>query len=219
MPPTSYPIPAGETRAELRVQNSRFIAAVTAAFNVEQARDFIQRLKVEFPDASHHVPAFLIGHGATVMAHCHDDGEPSGTAGQPILAVLRGSGLGDVAVVVVRYFGGIKLGTGGLVRAYSEAARLALAATPRAYKATTNSIRLMLPYSFLERVRRLLAAHGGETLNESFAADVLLTARLTAERWPAFQANLQELSNGVLSAEIIETRSDTILPWPAGGEL
>lgn len=218
MSPTAYPVPACETRTELRVSNSRFIAAVSPTFSVAQARDFIRRCKAEFPDASHHVPAFLIGHGATVTAHCHDDGEPSGTAGQPILAVLRGSGLGDVALVVTRYFGGVKLGTGGLVRAYGEAARLALAETQRAYRTTVYIVRLALPYSFLERARRLLGVYGGEILDESFAAEVVQTAQLTAERWPTFQIALQELSNGALAAEIIETRSDAILPWPASQE-
>jgi putative IMPACT (imprinted ancient) family translation regulator len=88
-------IPEREARAELLVVNSRFIATIAPAFTVEEARAFIARIKAEFVDATHHVPAFIIGHGASVVAHCQDDGEPSGTAGRPALAVLRGSGLGD----------------------------------------------------------------------------------------------------------------------------
>ena len=94
-----YVIPAEETRIEIKVVNSRFISTVAPAFTVEEARAFITRIRAEFADASHNVPAYLIGHGATVTAHCHDDGEPSGTAGRPALAVLRGSGLGDIVVV------------------------------------------------------------------------------------------------------------------------
>ncbi|MFN2242462.1 MAG: IMPACT family protein, partial [Anaerolineae bacterium] len=113
-----YPIPARETRTEIQVLNSRFIATAAPVFSVEEAKAFVTRIRDEFADATHNVPAYLVGYGASVVAHCTDDGEPSGTAGRPALAVLRGSGLGDVAVVVTRYFGGTKLGTGGLVRAY-----------------------------------------------------------------------------------------------------
>jgi uncharacterized YigZ family protein len=113
----SYLIPAKETRVELIVVNSRFIATVAPVFTVDEAKAFVARIKHEFADASHNVSVYLVGHGASVTAHCTDDGEPAGTAGRPALAVLQGSGLGDVAVVVTRSFGGTKLGTGGLVRA------------------------------------------------------------------------------------------------------
>mgnify|MGYP002683366668 CR=1 FL=1 len=93
---TARLIPAAETRVELTVVNSRFIATIAPAFSVDQARAFVGRMRAEFADASHNVPAYLIGHGAATVAHCHDDGEPSGTAGRPMLAVLQGSGLGDV---------------------------------------------------------------------------------------------------------------------------
>src|SRR5574338_514770 len=98
-----YPIPAHEARAEIMVVNSRFIASAAPAFSVEQARAFIAQVKAEFGDASHNIPAFLIGYGASVTAHCTDDGEPSGTAGRPALAVLQGSGLGDVVMVAIEY--------------------------------------------------------------------------------------------------------------------
>ena len=111
-----YPVPAHETRCEMVVVNSRFIATLAPVFSVDEAKAFIDRVKSEFPDASHNVPVYLVGYGDSVIAHCSDAGEPSGTAGRPALAVLSGSGLGDAAVVVTRYFGGAKLGTGGLVR-------------------------------------------------------------------------------------------------------
>ena len=127
-----YQVPAQETHTEIRVRNSRFIATIAPAFTVAEAKLFIAHIRDAYPTASHHVPAFLIGHGATVTAHCSDDGEPAGTAGRPILAILQGSGLGDVVVVVTRYFGGSKLGTGGLVRAYGNAVRAVLDILPRA---------------------------------------------------------------------------------------
>jgi len=205
-------IPAAETRVELRVVNSRFIATIAPAFSVEEARAFIARVKAEFSDASHNVPAYVIGHGQSIIAHCHDDGEPSGTAGRPMLAVLQGSGLGDVVVVVTRYFGGTKLGTGGLVRAYGDAVREALAALPRAEKVATITVMAEIPYSLLEQARLLVGACGGVMLEESFAAEITLTARFRAEQYPAFADALRELSHGAVEALIAETEEATIMP-------
>ena len=205
MPP--YPVPAAEIRRELTISNSRFISSLAPVFSVDEAKAFIQRIRAEFPDASHNVPVFLIGQGASETAHCSDAGEPSGTAGRPALAVLRGSGLGDVAVVVTRYFGGTKLGTGGLVRAYSEAVRLVVEAVPRAEKVLTHTLMLVFPYTYLERVRLLVASHSGTLLDEDFAADVTLAAQLRVEKLPDFQASLSELTNGKVQAEVIETKA------------
>ena len=207
-----YPIPASQARAEIEVLKSRFIATAAPAFSVEDARAFIARIKAEFPDASHNVPAYLVGYGASVIAHCHDDGEPSGTAGRPALAVLHGSGLGDVVVVVTRYFGGIKLGTGGLVRAYGDAVRAVLEVLPRAERVAAHTVLIEAPYSLFERVRLAIEAHHGQILDQEFAAQVSVTARFAVDRFPAFQAALQEMSNGTLEAEIVETGYATLVP-------
>jgi uncharacterized YigZ family protein len=202
---SSYPVPAHEIRREFSISNSRFISSLSPVFSVDEAKAFISRIKAEFSDASHNVPVYLVGHGDSETAHCSDAGEPSGTAGRPALAVLRGSGLGDVAVVVTRYFGGTKLGTGGLVRAYSEAVRLVAVAVPRAEKVQTHTIMLVFPYSYLERVRLLVASLSGTVLDEDFAVDVTVTARLRVENMQAFQASLSDLTRGKVQAEIIET--------------
>jgi uncharacterized YigZ family protein len=207
-----YPIPAEETRIEIQVVNSRFIATAAPVFSVDEAKAFVARIKREFADASHNVPVYLVGYGASVTAHCNDDGEPSGTAGRPALAVLQGSGLGDVAVVVTRYFGGTKLGTGGLVRAYSDAVRAVLEELPLAEKVATHTVLVVTPYPFFERVRLAVEAHRGEILDEDFAVDVAVTARFAVEHFPAFQDALQAMSNGTIEAEIIETHEDTIMP-------
>jgi uncharacterized YigZ family protein len=207
-----YPIPAGEVRVEIQVLNSRFIASAAPVFSIDEARTFVERIRAEFADATHNVPAYLVGHGATVTAHCSDDGEPSGTAGRPALAVLRGSGLGDVAVVVTRYFGGTKLGTGGLVRAYGDAVRAVLETLPRAQKVATHTALVVTPYPLFERVRLAVEAHRGHILDEAFAADVSVTARFPVESFPAFQAALQEMSHGSVEAVVVETNQDTILP-------
>lgn len=205
-------IPAAETRVELVVVNSRFIATAAPAFSVEAARAFVGRVRAEFADASHNVPAYLIGHGATTIAHCHDDGEPAGTAGRPVLAVVQGSGLGDIAVVVTRYFGGTKLGTGGLVRAYGDAARAVVAALPRAEKVATVTALVEAPYPLLERLRLLVEAHGGLMLAEDFAADITLTIRFRAERFDAFADALRELSRGSVEAVVVDSDEATIMP-------
>jgi uncharacterized YigZ family protein len=211
-------IPAQETQVEIKVMNSRFVATMAPVFTVDEAKAFIARIKAEFADASHNVPAYLIGHGNSVIAHCHDDGEPSGTAGKPALAILRGSGLGDVAVVVTRYFGGTKLGTGGLVRAYGDSVREVLDITPRAAKVATHSVIIALPYPLYEQARRLVEAHRGQILDEDFGADVMLAARFMVEDLPPFQAALRELSSGTLQAEIVEANQATIMPIEVMGD-
>ena len=188
---SKYLSPARAARAEIEVINSRFIASAAPAFSVDEARAFIARIKAEFPDASHHVPVYLIGHGASVTAHCSDDGEPSGTAGRPALAVLQGSGLGDVVVVVTRYFGGTKLGTGGLVRAYSDAVRACWRFCPARRRCLPIPSWWRSPIPFFERLRLLVAAHHGEMLDEDLAADVTMTARFMVDRFQGFQADLR----------------------------
>jgi uncharacterized YigZ family protein len=212
-----YPVPAKETRVEITVVNSRFIATAAPAFTVDEARAFIARVKAEYADASHNVTAYLVGHGSSVIAHAHDDGEPSGTAGRPALAVLQGSGLGDVAVVVTRYFGGTKLGTGGLVRAYGDAVREVLAALPRAVRVPSHTVSFEVPYPLFERARLLVEAHHGEILGEDFGAQVGLMARFAVARYDAFAGALRELSRGTVETEIVETNEATIVPLGALG--
>jgi uncharacterized YigZ family protein len=205
MPNPAYDIPAAEIRAELDVLKSRFIATLVPAFSNEEARAFIKRIRDEFPDASHHVPAYIIGGGNSFSEYCSDDGEPQGTAGRPALTVLRGSGLGDAALVVTRYFGGTLLGTGGLVRAYTESAQLVINAVRRARRVQVHTALLAIPYNLLERIRLLAERHQTEILDEQFAADITLTLRLPVEALDGLQAELRELSAGKLQAEVMET--------------
>ena len=207
-----YLIPANKIQAEIEVKKSRFIATIGPVFSVDEAKAFIKEVKKEYGDAGHNVPAFLVGYGSSVTKHCNDDGEPSGTAGRPILAVLEGSGLGDVAVVVTRYWGGTKLGTGGLVRAYGDAVKEVLQVVKRAEKVPTHTVMLAIPYTLLERVRLLSAQHGGNIQDEEFAADITLTIQFMQERFDAFQTDLNEMSHGSIAAEIIESDENTIFP-------
>jgi uncharacterized YigZ family protein len=205
-------VPAREARHEILVSHSRFLATAGPALSLDEAKALVARVRREYPDAAHHVPAVVIGHGNSVLTHCHDDGEPSGTAGRPALAVLQGSGLGDVAVVITRYFGGTRLGTGGLVRAYGDAVRGVLAILPRARKVATHTARIEIPYAAFERVRRLVANHHGELLGQEFAAEITLTARLAADDFASFQEALRETFNGARQAEIMSTDPASLMP-------
>jgi uncharacterized YigZ family protein len=202
----NYSVPAEETRCEMLVSNSRFIASLAPAFSVEEAREFIRRIRHEFSDATHNVPVYLIGFGQSVTAHSSDDGEPSGTAGRPALAVLQGSGFGDVAVVITRYFGGTKLGTGGLVRAYSEAVRQVVSATPRAIRVMVDVVLLSLPYNLFDRVINLVSAIGGEVEEREFGADITLTLKFREGLLERFTQELSEMSAGTLSPLLMEQK-------------
>jgi uncharacterized YigZ family protein len=207
-----YRVPAEERSVEIVVSNSRFISTVAPASSVDEARIIISKIRHDYADATHHVPAFIIGGGVSVIEHCSDAGEPSGTAGRPVLSVLKGSQLGDIVTVVTRYFGGTKLGTGGLVRAYSNATKAGLDGLRIAEKITTYVSMVVIPYTYYERVRALVTSLGGNTLDEDFAADVTMTIRFTIESFGPFQEGLRELTNGSIQAEIIETQPDTIFP-------
>lgn len=191
-----FDVPAGRHRSELRVSNSRFITTVDRADTTAAAQTFLAEVRAEMPDATHHVHAFRIGHGASVTEGMSDDGEPSGTSGPPTLAVLRGSNLGNVVLVTTRYFGGTRLGTGGLVAAYSEAARRALAVVPVERMVQRVRLALTLPYAALEPLRRVLGELDGRIEAESFGADVALELALPAEHEAALAARVRDLTRG-----------------------
>ena len=206
----TYAIPLHEIRREHVVVNSRFIATLGPVANVEEARAFLARIKKEFADASHNVPAYIIGGGNTVTEYFSDDGEPSGTAGRPALTVLRGSGLGDVALVVTRYFGGMLLGTGGLVRAYTESTQVVVQAVGRGRRVPVHVAMAAIPYNLLERVRLMVKRNHGEVLGEDFAADITMTLQFPVDSFDTFQNDLRELSSGKLAAEIIESTEQIV---------
>ena len=211
MSPKDYFIPLTEIRREHVVVNSRFIATLAPVSTIEAARAFLSRIRQEFADATHNVPAYIIGGGNTVTDFCSDDGEPAGTAGKPALAVLRGSGLGDVAVVITRYFGGTLLGTGGLVKAYTESTQMVVNAAERGRRLPVHVALVAIPYNLLERLRLMTSRHHGQVLDEDFAGDVTMTLQFPVESFDEFQHDLQELSAGKLTAEVIETK-ETIVP-------
>jgi uncharacterized YigZ family protein len=196
-------VPSGILRREITVMNSRFIASLAPADSVDEARAIIQAIRLEFPDASHHVSAFVIGGGNTITEFCSDDGEPSGTSGRPLLAVLKGSGLGNVAVVVSRYFGGTLLGTGGLVKAYSEAGKSVVGPVGRAALVPAFKTSILLPYALYEKARQALESAGSEILREAFAEAVTIEAEIPEEEWESFSARLATLGAGAIPLGIV----------------
>ncbi|GAB4562020.1 MAG: YigZ family protein [Anaerolineae bacterium] len=194
---TRYPIPAERVRVEEVIQRSRFITTLDHAPTVEAAQAFIQEIRAEFSDATHNCWAYLVGPpGSTAHVGMSDDGEPSGTAGRPMLAVLQGSGVGDVVVVVTRYFGGIKLGTGGLVRAYSGGVKAALAQATLTEKVERTRLSLTFPYPFYTPLERLLPDYEAEVDATHFTEVVSMTVRLPVEHREAFVRHVTDLSHG-----------------------
>ncbi|QRN97863.1 YigZ family protein [Archangium violaceum] len=200
-----YLVPARLHRVEQELQRSRFITTVAPAPTVEEAKAFITRVREEFADANHNCWAYVVGPpGSTGMAGMSDDGEPHGTAGRPMLTALLHSGVGDVAVVVTRYFGGTLLGKGGLVRAYTGCVQQALENLPTTERVRKARLRIELEYASVDGVRRMLAAHEAETLSEEYAATVGYQLAIPVTRLEAFQAALLDLTNGQVLLEVLD---------------
>ena len=201
--PDRYPIPAASHRVEETVKRSRFITSLSHTPDVESARAFVAAIKAEFPDATHNCWAFNAGPpGDTAFVGLSDDGEPSGTAGKPMLAALLHSGVGQVAAVVTRYFGGTKLGTGGLVRAYTGMVNLGLDTLPLRDMVVTTTLSVSIPYPAVTLFKRLLPDFEAEVLEESFSDVAGFTVELPEERADGFTAAIIELTVG--RAEIHE---------------
>lgn len=209
---SEYFVPLGKPEKEIRVNNSRFIASLSLATSVSSANAFIQHIEKKYPDASHHVPAYIIGHGASKISHANDDGEPSGTAGRPALAVLDGSGLGDVVVVITRYFGGTKLGTGGLVRAYSDAVRSLLHITSKAKKVNAYLIKLSLPYSYYETISNMIRGFGGKEDKADFGGDVKMTIHIPSSSFEKFKSRILEITSGAVVPCLVSTDENILVP-------
>lgn len=175
---TSYVRPAANKvwEHELEIKRSRFITLIARAGTEAEARAVIDAARTRFPDARHHCSAYIYHvDGANPVERSSDDGEPAGTAGKPMLEVLKGSGMLDVCAVVVRYFGGIKLGAGGLVRAYGGAVSEAMATVERVRREQRELFTVELDHGDAGRIDAELRAHGVAIVGASYAAAVQLT--------------------------------------------
>ena len=188
----SYLVPAGDGEAEFTEKHSRFIGRVRRTDTEGEALEMLRELREAHRDATHNVFAYRIRENN--LTRYSDDGEPSGTSGLPTLGVFTGAEVTNVCCVVTRYFGGTLLGTGGLVRAYTKAAQLALEAAGIAEMALWTRFTLALPYPFYERAQRLLETYGAVTESSDFGADVALEVLLRAESADDFAASLTDES-------------------------
>ena len=194
-----YQVPAAPTQCEIVIKKSRFTTTVRLAPTVDAARAVVSDLRASMSGANHHVYAFRVGYGNTVTEGMSDDGEPTGAAGPPTLAVVRGSGIGDIVLVTARYFGGTKLGIGGLVRAYTESAQLALSQLETELKVERRLVGIELPYSLYKIAKILIETHNGVVIEEIFEAEVLVTARFVSTDLERFAADLRERSAGAVT--------------------
>lgn len=187
----SYTAPAGESRAEIREKGSRFLAVIGPAADEAAARARLAVLERELPDATHHCWAWRLG--SPPRERSSDAGEPAGTAGVPMLQVLRGAGLSDVMAVVVRWFGGTKLGKGGLARAYAAAVREALSGLPVAARVPTARIAVEIPYEKVGAVKRLLRPPEVELEAEEYGASARLLLTVHEDRVESLREVLADL--------------------------
>ncbi|MEO2151494.1 MAG: YigZ family protein [Thermococcus sp.] len=167
----------GPGTARLVVKRSIFMGYASPAKNEDEARAFIEKTRAHHSDANHNVSAYVINDGRNFAVRYDDDGEPKGSAGKPVLRVIQNKGLNNVVVVVTRYFGGIKLGYGGLVKAYSEAASRAIenAGVVEIYE--TERFQVTFPYSLFHLVRETIEGYGGRVVGEDYGALVTFTVK------------------------------------------
>ena len=190
-------------QAEFVEKKSRFIGATQAAHSPEEAADFIAAVKKQHWDARHNVFAYILRDGT---ARFSDDGEPQGTAGTPVLAVLQKQALCDVVLTVTRYFGGVLLGAGGLTRAYGNAASLAIQAADVVFMKPCSLLQIHCPYPMLKKIEETIGACSGKIERTTYEEAVTIELYLELEKCRVFQEALTEISLGQITAQ--ETGKD-----------
>ena len=189
-------------------KKSRFIGYVKPVKTVEEATAFINEIKAKHWDATHNVYAYILKENH--IQRYSDDGEPSGTAGVPVLDVLQKEGLVDVCVVATRYFGGTLLGAGGLVRAYSHTSKIAVEAGHIITMAQCSVMKAEVDYSFYERMNQLLADFGANVLQTDFADSVQMTFSVQENKQTALEEKLTDISNGKYQLTFIASQFDRV---------
>lgn len=192
-----------EVAGEVEDRRSRFIAQLRRVGSEAEAEAFVAEVRARHHDARHNVPAWILADG---RERCSDDGEPSRTSGMPTLEVLRCAGLADVCCVVTRYFGGVLLGTGGLVRAYTQGAQMAVAAAGVQCMSLYTVALIACPYNLYEIILHLLPDCDCSVEETDYGADVTLTVTLPAGTEDKLNAALAEATAGQVYAEVMETR-------------
>lgn len=197
-----FQVPAARTRVVDEVKGSRFIATADRASTVDEARTVIDSVREEFANATHNCWAYVAGPPGTLSASAaSDDGEPGGTAGRPMLNVLIHSDLGEIAVVVTRFFGGVKLGRGGLVRAYSNSVRRVIRELPQVEYVTRCVIRVSVPYTLADVTRHVASLRDARIVAESFTDEASFDISVAVDDAEVFIADVREATSG--SARIV----------------
>lgn len=195
----SWLVPAASVTVSEEIKKSRFITLLAHTPGIVTAKQFINDVRATYPDARHHCWAFVAGTpDDSQQLGFSDDGEPAGTAGKPILGQLQGSEVGEITAVVVRYYGGIKLGTGGLVKAYGGGVQQALAQLPLLRKVALKAFRLVCDYAQLAAVELAITQFQGELRSSNFQARITLVIALPPGELAAFSAKLADISRGSL---------------------
>ena len=192
-----YLVPTGYGEDEFVEKKSRFIGHVWCVETEEEALERIQEMKKQYYDASHNCWAYVIRDGAMRFS---DDGEPGGTAGNPMMQVLQRENLYNVVCVVTRYFGGVLLGAGGLVRAYTKGAKIAIDAAGKSMKRVWSVLYLPCPYTYYERVKLEVEAFGGVIRDTQFGAEVELEILVSAPQTDEFLEKLTDMTAGTVEA-------------------
>ncbi len=216
----NYSTLAGEGTVEVVMKKSRFIGLASPISSPEAAEERLAQVRVAEPEASHHVFAYALAmlpsRSEWVLSRMSDDGEPSGTAGRPVMGVLERSGLEDVLLVVTRYFGGTLLGASGLVRAYTKAAAEALAVAPKAMNVLSRRYRWTVPYTLYGSAMNSLSKTEELHVEDSdFTTAVDITFTAPAALHQRMYRQLRELVQGEPEWETLET---LYLQYPWGGE-
>jgi len=192
----SYLVPATNRQAELEVKRSKFLAFTANAPDRTQAENAIRNLRELHPQANHVCWAYIAGPPNTTIRSMSDDGEPSGTAGMPMLKILEYSGYGDILVAVVRYFGGTKLGTGGLQRAYSDAVSLVLKELPLELKIARTDLNFNYIYAYESSVSRLFERYSTANLSIDYDQQITVNISVPTSETAAFKSELVNLTSG-----------------------
>lgn len=178
----TYPVPAQPVEVEFELKKSRFITRIGCVRDKEEAKTFVAKAHADYRDARHHCWAYVLGNPASAShAGMNDDGEPSGTAGRPILNVIQHKGVGDVLVVVIRYFGGIKLGAGGLTRAYSAAVEQAFSVLELEQQVIKQRAMLTLDFGQEQKVRYWATLHEADVVEVDYEQQVVMTLQVPEE--------------------------------------
>lgn len=197
-----YNIPATQHQFEFEIKRSQFICYAAHTDHREAAENFIQNIRKLHPQARHVCWAYIAGEPNTTIMSMSDDGEPSGTAGRPMLKILQYSGLGEIAVAVVRYFGGIKLGTGGLQRAYSDAVSGVLEDLPLKLKVPREQIEFCYDYALESIVRHVLSRYDIDGEQLSYNEQVSISLQIASTQLDAFQTELINHCSGAIEIHV-----------------